>query len=499
MKKIVELISISFPGRDLNLGPVYLKNYALKNKHVANNYTINISQFDKDTSASELLDCLLSRNARIYGFSTYVWNYDLVIDVSRMLKKERPEATIILGGPEAAGLAEKLLLQHPFLDYIFVGESEISFSAFLESTELQEIPGLAYRKNDSVMINPECFVEDLNSLVLPYECEEYRTYIDNAPAPVRSAIETSRGCPFRCRYCTWGGTKMRYFSLEKLKPAFEYLFNHPNVKTVYITDSNPFLRRRRTIELLEMLIQLNVHRKSITFELAPEYMTDESILALIPKLCDDEFALGVQSTSPTVLALMDRRFNSERYLKNIDLMKSKNPDIRLWFSLIIGLPGDSYSQFLNSLDFVINMQPEGVYVHELLCLPGSEFYKNPEKYGIEYMDVPPHKVLKNKTFPEEQYNKAKLLSYFVYLLHRVESLRKNFYNMGNGKDSSLRLIDHYERFVSFLDGKLDALAGKEISEVSSWIFEQMANDFLAKEENITKLESLYDSFLNEGV
>ena len=48
---------------------------------------------------------------------------------------------------------------------------------------------------------------------------------------------------------------MKYFSLEKLKPAFKFLFNHPKVKTVYITDSNPFLRKKRSLELLNFLIE----------------------------------------------------------------------------------------------------------------------------------------------------------------------------------------------------------------------------------------------------
>jgi coproporphyrinogen III oxidase-like Fe-S oxidoreductase len=291
---------------------------------------------------------------------------------------------------------------------------------------------------------------------------------------------------------------MRYFDLDKLRPAFEFLFQHPKVRTVYITDSNPFLRRKRTIDLIEMLIELNIHKKSVTFELSPEYMADNRILELLPQLYNDEFALGVQSTSPEVLKLMNRRFNSERYRQNIMLMKEKNPDVRLWFSLIIGLPGDNYKQFTDSLDYVINLNPEGIYVHELLCLPGSDYYRDPEKYGIEFMDEAPHKILKNKTFPQDEYDKAKELSYFVYLIHHFDKLRNSIYELRDGQNG-MRLVDYYSKFSTYVNGNVDYLMGHKIQDVTSWFFEAIAQEFLSDEKRVEKIETLYEQFMIQEV
>ncbi|MFQ6123452.1 MAG: B12-binding domain-containing radical SAM protein [Candidatus Heimdallarchaeota archaeon] len=493
MKKSIRLVSISFPGRDLNLAPVSLKCFALKDERIAKEYTIHISQFEIPTSNDEIYNDLVGRGEELYGFTTYVWNIKKILEIAKRLKKGNSNTIIVLGGPEASGMATKLLLQYDFIDFIFVGEGEVAFRAFLTSTNLRKVPGLVYRANGTIIFNPETVLKDLDALALPYESEDYRNFLDTSSSPVRAAIETSRGCPFSCRYCTWGTRTMRYFSLEKLKPAFKYLLKHPNVATVYITDSNPFLRKKRARKLLNFLIEHNFDKKPITFELNPEYMTDEKLMGLITQLKNEEFAFGVQSTAPQVLQKIGRRFDAELYRKNINLIKKNNPKVRLWFSLIIGLPGDNYEQFLESMDFVLNLKPEGIYFHELLCLPGSEFYKNPEKYGIEYMEEAPHKVLWNDTFPHEEYNRAKSLGYHVYLIHRVAHLREDISALSHTQ-SGLKLVDFYSRFVEFIDGKLDTLLGKTIQDISSWFFEQLANDFLKDPRNIIRLESLYKTF-----
>jgi anaerobic magnesium-protoporphyrin IX monomethyl ester cyclase len=494
--KTINLVSISFPGRDLCLGPVSIKSYALNDDDVASNYRINISQYNLGTPTEYIIEMLTKRRADIYGFTAYVWNIRDILEISEQLKKIHPDAIVILGGPEASGMARTLLEDCEYLDFIFVGEGESSFRSFLAGDSLSDVPGLVYRDGSAVIENSEPAYINPDDLSLPYECEDYRDYLDSSPTTVRAAIETSRGCPFHCGYCTWGRQRMRYFSLKKLRPAFDYLFQHPNVRTVYITDSNPFLRKKRTIELIEMIIELNIHKKSVTFELSPEYMSDERVLDLLPQLYNDEFALGVQSTSPQVLKLMNRRFNSERYRRNIMLMKERNPDVRLWFSLIIGLPGDNYEQFTDSLDYVINLNPEGIYVHELLCLPGSDFYKNPEKYGIEFMEDAPHKILKNKTFPQEEYDNAKLLSYFVYLIHHFDEMRNGIYELRT-QQNGLRLVDYYSKFEAYANGKVDYLLGRDIQNVTSWFFEAIAQEFMSDTNRVEMIQELYQQFMKK--
>ncbi|MHA2153352.1 MAG: hypothetical protein ACXAAQ_15365, partial [Candidatus Thorarchaeota archaeon] len=174
----------------------------------------------------------------------------------------------------------------------------------------------------------------------------------------------------------------------------------------------------------------------------------------------------------------------------------RNPDVRLWFSLIIGLPGDNYAQFVDSLDYVVNLNPEGIYVHELLCLPGSDYYKDPEKYGIEFMTEAPHKILTNQTFPQEEYDQAKLLSYFVYLIHYFDEMRNGIYEQRT-KQNGMRLVDYYTRFEEYLNGRVDYLVGRDIRDVTSWFFEAIAQEFMSETGRVEQIQNLYQQFMLE--
>ena len=492
---LIRLVSISFPGRDLSLAPVSIKSYILKDPGISKKFSVTISQYDISTPNEEIFQNLNYSKEQIYGFTSYVWNFDKILVLAKRLKEANPRSVIVLGGPEASGLAEQILSKYEFVDYVFNGEGEHAFKSFLTNKELSSVPGLVYRNNGTIISNPESQIKNLDDLSLPYESQDYRNYLDQSKTSVRAAIETSRGCPFSCAYCTWGERKMNYFSLEKLKPAFEFLFNHPKVRTVYITDSNPFLKKERSFELLNFLIAANTHKKPVTFEVSPEYLTNKRIVEMISQLNNEEFAFGVQSTAPEVLSRIKRKFDSNLYRKNIELIRNQNKSVEFWFSLIIGLPGDNYSQFVDSIEFVLKMKPEGIYFHELLCLPGSDIYKNPKEYGIVFEEEPPHKLISNESFPQIEYDKAKNLAFLIYLLHRVSNLNLQLYEvfeLHNGQ--KLRLVDYYIQFQEFIKDQLDILDGKAIQEISSWFFEQTATGFLEDDHKVNQLTHLYHSF-----
>ncbi|MFH0876180.1 MAG: B12-binding domain-containing radical SAM protein [archaeon] len=480
-KKKVKLVSISFAGRDLNLSVAGLKSYAIQNSAINEKYDLTISQYFISDDDSSITNDLLSNNDDYYCFSCYVWNINKVLAIAKDIKEKLFSSFIVLGGPELSGVSERFLAEHDFIDFAFEGECEKAFSDFLLCNEFSKVPNLTYREGGTTRKNAQEITENLNLLPLPYELAEYRNYIDSSPFPLRAAIETSRGCPFTCGYCSWGGNRIRYYSLEKLKPAFEYLLLHPNVKTVYITDSNPLLKKDRAISLLSFLIEKNIHKKQITFELNPELINDEALLELISKLSEEEFAFGVQSTSLPVLQKIKRNFNMDTYKRNVLYLKKINPRVKMMFSLIIGLPGDNYEQYKNTFDFILGFNPTGIYAHELLCLPGSDFFSKPQEYGITYSEEAPHKVLTNSTFNEKEYLRAKKLSYNICLIHLFPQLREeiNLFCTNVG----IRYIEFYELFSDYLASRHDTLSGNKIEDVSSWFFEKMALDYLSAEQN----------------
>ncbi|MBM3890069.1 MAG: hypothetical protein FJ388_13220, partial [Verrucomicrobia bacterium] len=89
--------------------------------------------------------------ADIAGFSTYVWNFRISLEIARRLKERRPGVWIVFGGPHAPNRAEDFLRQHPFVDICCQGEGEQVFLKILEtypSRDWSGIPSVSYLDRD---------------------------------------------------------------------------------------------------------------------------------------------------------------------------------------------------------------------------------------------------------------------------------------------------------------------------------------------------------------
>ena len=146
-------------------------------------------------------------------------------------------------------------------------------------------------------------------------------------------------------------------------------------------------------------------------------------------------------------------------------------------------------------------------------LPGSELYRDPDAYGLTFMNEAPHFLIENKSFPKEQYNKAKYLSYHIYAFHRLIRSHDNiyeseeylkdlnivdfFFNLHESlkkEKNEVRLVDLYFNFVDYLTGKIDLLNGKKIDQINSWKFEENVNDFVKNASNLALLRELFESY-----
>jgi radical SAM superfamily enzyme YgiQ (UPF0313 family) len=406
-----------------------------------------------------------------------------------------------LGGPEASGLAEFLMKKYNFIDFIVKGEGEIPLRNLLlhlvGRLHITKVPGLSYRyKPRNIKHTRPPAPLDLTILPSPYRSEDYTKYLSDAKQPVTATFETSRGCSFRCRYCAWSGQKVRFFPLERIFTDLKQLLNHPHVKRIYITDADLLLNKKRGKLILQFLIENNHNNMPIIFEINPELLDDE-VIQLLGKFQNSEFAFGLQSTSSRVLNNINRKFNRNRYRNNIAKIKRTKPDAKIWFSLIIGLPGDCLNTFKESLAFAMSMKPYSLYIHELLCLPGSEFFNKQNKYGILCQTEAPHKLVFNKTFGKKDYEMAKELGFYVSLLHYYDFIKNPLYRLWQHYYSQdIVLLHYYERFIEFLRNKVDSLSDTDISKLSSFDFDAYYERITADPVSTSTIGKLFGTFYN---
>src|SRR5262249_19932768 len=71
------------------------------------------------------------RAADVVGFSAYVWNIRISLEIARRIKRAKPETLILFGGPQVPDRAETFLRANPFIDLVCHGEGEAVFLQIL--------------------------------------------------------------------------------------------------------------------------------------------------------------------------------------------------------------------------------------------------------------------------------------------------------------------------------------------------------------------------------
>ncbi len=141
----------------------------------------------------------------------------LIVDAWEMAKKGKALGmTVVLGGPHLTLMPEESIgPEHPEVDYVIQGEAEESIVEFVDALEgrrdMETVHGLYWRKNGEIVINPPSgLIPNLDSHPLPgarlFKITRYTNLnplTDGLDTKARSyTIMTSRGCPYKCTYCS---------------------------------------------------------------------------------------------------------------------------------------------------------------------------------------------------------------------------------------------------------------------------------------------------------
>ena len=142
------------------------------------------------------------KDADLVGFSTYVWNGRISLEIARRLKAAKPGMTIVFGGPHVPDQPEAFLRANPQIDLAVHNEGERTFlnllEAFPDRSAWQSLPGVSFvRPDGSFVRNPNIErVRDLDEIPSPFLEGAFDSIM--AANPQESWIglwETNRGCP----------------------------------------------------------------------------------------------------------------------------------------------------------------------------------------------------------------------------------------------------------------------------------------------------------------
>lgn len=315
-------------------------------------------------------------NPDLIGASTYLWSFPTFVEIARRLKRQRPDRTVVFGGPSARpamfGL-EPYADAASAVDALVTRDGEEAFTDIAKladrgTSDLLGIPGLSVSTRDGwVDTPPRTGDTPLDELPSPYQ-------MGLVPQNVTAHIETFRGCPLSCAFCEWGvaDRPSRVYSAEYLIREFETL-RALGTLGGFLVDAALNLNNRAFKNLVAAERESHYFRDfHFSCEIYPTHLRDEH-LQFLSEVNVHHLGVGLQSYNKEVLARINRPFDAEKFERGLADLAQVAPAT---CEIIFGLPGDSPESFQRTIDRLME-QPCNFLVYHCLVLPDGLMTRAP--------------------------------------------------------------------------------------------------------------------------
>lgn len=391
-----------------------------------------IAEFTIHEPRDNIISELLRQHPDVIAFSVYIWNRTATLEVVDALHVINPQLRIILGGPEVSfEKKDHLWREHSGVTAIIRGEGEQPLHDLLQQWHTQSetsiIPRVTQRDNDTLLHGEDSpTLTDLDSIPSPYkngrmDCNRGFVY-----------YETSRGCPYRCSFCMSAlDDSVRSFSMERIESDLLWLLENETAK-IKLVDRTFNYDPKRALRLFKFILKHN-RCSHIHFEIGAHLLDDET-LDFLKQVPEDmfQFEIGVQSVLPETLKRIQRNAPLEQLEKNVRFLL-QHTKIHLHLDLIAGLPGETFTQMLNGIDHVMDLNPQHLQIETVKLLPGAPLRLQAHELGLHFDPNPPYRTV---CTPDMDFND----------LERVRGISRLLditWNSNRGKRFIAQLKQHY--------------------------------------------------------
>jgi radical SAM superfamily enzyme YgiQ (UPF0313 family) len=373
-------------------------NLAIRHLKANCDFVIDIKEFTIKDNIYKIYNNIIEYKPDVLAISVYIWNIEIVRELLNLIKSNKVNLKIILGGPEVSYESDDFLLNN-FCDFIIVNEGEIAFNMLIDSLtnnlSFEAIPNLNYLKNNKVVKTVRSEIHNLNDLNNPY-------HFDNEDIPNKiQYIELSRGCPYNCSYCLASLEKtVRKFDIERVKSDIKYLYSK-GAKTFKFLDRTFNLLPNTALELFKYIVDNNFNKAVFQFEISGDILNNDLIEYLVKHAPKDliRFEIGIQSIHDSVNNSVNRKQDTKKLFKNITRLASSNVDLHL--DLIAGLPYENLEMFKETFNETFLLYPKELQLGFLKLLKGTRLYYQKDDFGYIVSNNSPYEIIKNNYLSKE--------------------------------------------------------------------------------------------------
>ncbi|MDD5565471.1 MAG: radical SAM protein [Candidatus Omnitrophica bacterium] len=305
-----------------------------------------------------------------------------VIAALKQLKKHYPEKLVILGGIGPTEVAEDIIREFPFIDFVIKGCGieplpRLAGALLRGGRDFSDISGLVYRNGRHIMSNP----------VTPASKEAFLNaiaFFHLVPGALRATqydILTARGCIYKCTFCqipVLGGGRIEYKDICKVAGELKLLLRaRKNKRFHFSVIDEAFVVNRKRVQAFCMLLRRNRLVMPWSCYGRIDRMDEKLMRTLSDNGCERIF-YGFESGSDRILKKVNKGFCVADAIRAILL--SKKYFKKVIASFVCMYPFETKKDFLKTLACMAFLESKGIEValHPLAPIKDSLLFR---RYG----------------------------------------------------------------------------------------------------------------------
>ena len=305
--------------------------------------------------------------------------------IAKLVKRVNPNVKVVIGGSHVTFMPIQTLQDCPYVDVVVIGEGELIvrdlLSALSKGRDLMDVKGIAFRRGRELKMTPPApLIMNLDKLPIPaYDLLPLDKYIVGSKR--YGVLITSRGCPYRCLFCSSSlqfGRRWRAYSPGRVLEELKILYYEYGVREVEFLDDMFTLDRERSIEIASMIRREGLDI-SWTFSSRVNTFTSEVGTAL-RKAGAWLVYFGIESGSERVLKYIRKGITVSQSVKAVK--SAKRSGLKVLGSFIVGFPIERRGDLKLTLGLARMLDIDYAQFTVATPFPGTELWEIANRDGL---------------------------------------------------------------------------------------------------------------------